>query len=95
MTLADLMLQPIPESVLKQLNQVTELCQNSNGRVEVDEVAKVLNRDKRSLLNSMQYNHCPFGFVSSDNARHATIPVAKFYMWFMCDVINSAVTHDA
>lgn len=95
MTMLELIHQiEVPEPVVKQINEVTQLCKNSNGRIDIEDAARVMDREKRSLLNSMMFNHCPFGFVSSDNARHATVPVAKFYMWFMCDIINQVVSHD-
>lgn len=94
MTMLDLLNIQVPEPVVKQIQDVAQLCRDSNGRVEAEDAARIMDRDKRALLNSMQFNHCPFGFVSSDNARHATIPVAKFYMWFMCDIINQVLSHD-
>lgn len=79
----------VPESVIKQVQEVHKLCERcETGRLNAAEVAATMGRDKRSLLNSMQYNHCPFGFISSDVSRMPTIPVAKFYFWFMGDYLR-------
>lgn len=80
----------IPDSVSDQINKVHKMCALcDNGHLSVDEVAKVLGRDKRSIITSMYYNHCPFGFISSDDRKVATIPVAKFYFWFMNDYLKA------
>lgn len=80
----------IPDAVSDQIKKVHEICALCNtGHLDVSKVAGVLGKDKRSIITSMYYNHCPFGFISSDTRKVPTIPVAKFYFWFMSDYLKA------